>query len=170
MLNKIDVAADPEAVDVLEATLRERGCTVYRISAVTRQGLTPLIYDCMGHLERLRAEEDARLALEPATVRYVATPAEDDRHWEARQVTANTYEVVGRGIERMVAMTDLTNEYALRRLQKSLDKIGITRKLKALGAKDGDTVKIRDVEFDYDDEDKWDEEDEAATQGKARRQ
>ena len=170
VLNKIDVAADPEAVDVLEATLRERGCTVYRISAVTRQGLTPLIYDCMGHLERLRAEEDARLALEPATVRYVATPAEDDRHWEARQVTANTYEVVGRGIERMVAMTDLTNEYALRRLQKSLDKIGITRKLKALGAKDGDTVKIRDVEFDYDDEDKWDEEDEAATQGKARRQ
>ena len=40
----------------------------------------------------------------------------------------------------------------------------------ALGAKDGDTVKIRDVEFDYEDEDKWDEEDEAATQGRARRQ
>jgi len=168
VLNKTDVAADPEAVDALEATLRERGCTVYRISAVTRQGLKPLIFDCMAHLERLRAEEDARLALEPETVRYVATPAEDDRHWEARQVTANTYEVVGRGIERMVAMTDLTNEYALRRLQRSLDKIGITRKLKALGAKDGDTVKIRDVEFDYEDEDKWDEEDEAATQGRRR--
>ena len=88
----------------------------------------------------------------------------------ARQIDAHTYEVVGRGIERMVAMTDLTNEYALRRLQRSLDKIGITGRLKTLGAKDGDTVKIRDIEFDYDDEDKFDEEDESATQGRARRQ
>jgi GTP-binding protein len=170
VLNKTDVAADPEAVDALEATLRERGCTVYRISAVTRQGLKPLIFDCMGHLERMRAEDAERALLEPETVRYVATPAEDDRRWEARQIDAHTYEVVGRGIERMVAMTDLTNEYALRRLQRSLDKIGITGKLKTLGAKDGDTVKIRDIEFDYDDENRWDEEDEAATQGKARRQ
>ncbi len=170
VLNKIDVAADPEAVDALEATLRERGCTVYRISAVTRQGLTPLMYDVMAHLEQLRAEDAIRAASEPATVRFVALPEEDDRHWEARRVDDKTFEVVGRGIERMVAMTDLTNEYALRRLQRSLDKIGITRKLKALGAKDGDTVRIRDIEFDYDDEDRWDEEGESETQGRARRQ
>lgn len=168
VLNKTDVAADPEMVDQLEATLKERGNTVYRISAVTHQGLKPLLYDVMAELERLRAEEAARAEEEPETVHYVATPAEDDRHWEARQVDENTFEVVGRGIERMVAMTDLTNDYALRRLQRSLDKIGITRKLKALGAKDGDTVRIRDVEFDYDDEDRWDEEDEAAAQGRRR--
>ena len=71
-----------------------------------------------------------------------------------------TYEVVGKGIERMVAMTDLNNEHAVRRLQRSLDKIGITGKLRAIGAKDGDTVRIRDVEFDYEDEEKWDRENE----------
>ena len=65
------------------------------------------------------------------------------------------------GLERMVAMCDMENEYSVRRLQRSLDKIGITGKLKAIGAKDGDTVRIRDVEFNYEDEDKWDEEEEA---------
>src|SRR5579871_4897738 len=153
-LNKIDVAAETEQVDELEAILKARGYTVYRISAVTQTGLRPLIYDVMARLETLRAEEEAQ----PKVAQFVATAEVDDRHWEARQVDANTYEVVGRGIERMVAMADLENDTAVRRLQRSLDKIGITNRLKALGAKDGDTVRIRDIEFEYEDEDKWDEE------------
>jgi GTP-binding protein len=161
-LNKIDVAADPDGVDALESTLTARGYTVYRISAVTRQGLTPLIYDVMARLEVLRAEAQARAESEPRVELYTAPTAEEDRRWEARVVEPGLYEVVGRGIERMVAMTDLENEYALRRLQKSLEKIGINRRLKALGAKNGDTVRIRDIEFDYEDEDAGEEEETAA--------
>ncbi|HZP80776.1 MAG TPA: GTPase ObgE [Chthonomonadaceae bacterium] len=160
-LNKIDVAAEPEKVDELEAELKWRGYTVYRISAVTHAGLKPLLYDVMGRLETIRAEAQQQAAAPLEAVHIVAPVEEDTRHWEARQLDPNTYEVVGRGIERMVAMTDLDNEYALRRLQRTLDKIGVTRKLKALGAKDGDTVRIRDVEFEYEDEDKWDRESEA---------
>jgi GTP-binding protein len=133
-LNKIDVAAEPEQVDALEAELVARGHTVHRISAVTRQGLAPLIYDVMAKLEQLRATEQERAESEPTTMRFTATPEVDDNHWEARQIDETHYEVVGRGIERMVAMADLENEYALRRLQKSLDKIGINNKLRALGA------------------------------------
>lgn len=160
-LNKIDVMAEPEAVDALEATLLERGHTVFRISAATRTGLRPLIYEVMSLLEQIRADAEAvRIAAEEAgeTVHFTAPAEVDDHHWEARQVDATTYEVVGKGIERMVAMTDLNNEHAVRRLQRSLDKIGITGKLRAIGAKDGDTVRIRDVEFDYEDEEKWDRE------------
>ena len=94
-----------------------------------------------------------------------ATRDADDNHWEARQVDETHYEVVGKGLERMVAMTDLENEFALRRLQKSLDKLGVTKRLKSIGAKDGDTVKIRDIEFEYEDEYKVDEDFEAAAQG-----
>ncbi len=160
-LNKIDVMADPEAVDALEATLRERGHTVFRISAATRAGLKPLVYETMQSLERIRAEDEEKRAAAEAsgeTVHFTAPVQVDDHHWEARQVDGSTYEVVGKGIERMVAMTDLNNEHAVRRLQRSLDKIGITGKLRAIGAKDGDTVRIRDVEFDYEDEEKWDRE------------
>ena len=41
----------------------------------------------------------------------------------------------------------------LRRFQRTLEKSGVNRKLKELGAKDGDTVRIRDIEFEYQDED-----------------
>jgi len=168
-LNKIDVAAEPEQVDALEATLIARGYTVHRISAVTRFGTRALIYDVMTRLEALRVEVEAQAAEQAQTVHIVATPEEDMRHWEARQVDANAYEVVGRGIERMVAMTDFENDYSVRRLQRSLDKIGITGRLKALGAKDGDTVRIRDVEFEYEDEDKWDAENDAEAPRTGRR-
>ncbi len=157
-LNKIDVAADPDAVDALEEELEAREYTVYRISAVTRSGLSPLIYDVMGRLEKLRAEEEKLLAEQPKSVLITATTAEDERRWEARQVDSTHYEVVGKGLERMVAMTDLENEYAVRRLQKSLDKIGVTKRLKTLGAKDGDSVRIRNIEFEFEDEFKADEE------------
>ncbi|HZO90155.1 MAG TPA: GTPase ObgE [Chthonomonadaceae bacterium] len=159
-LNKIDVAADPEMVDSVEAELKQRGYTVYRLSAVTRAGLDPLIYDIMSRLEQIRAEEMEQAVTQPPALRITAPQEEDTRRWEVRQVDATTFEVVGRGIERLVAMTDLNNEYALRRLQRTLDKIGVTNKLKALGAKDGDTVRIRDVEFEYEDEDRWDQENE----------
>jgi GTP-binding protein len=166
-LNKIDVAAELEQVDTLEAELEARGYTVYRISAVTHAGLNALIYAVMERLEALRAE--AQVEESSSTVHIVAPEEEDTYHWEARQVDAQTYEVVGRGIERMVAMTDLENEYALRRLQRKLEKLGVTRKLKALGAKDGDTVRIRDIEFEYEDEDKWDKENVEEEPRRARR-
>ena len=160
-LNKMDVVSDTEEADKLEATLKERGCTVYRISAVTRKGLKPVIYDLMNRLEVLRAESEARELEELKTVHIVAPKEEDDKHWDVKMVDGNVFQVIGRGIERMVAMCDMENDYSVRRLQRSLDKIGITRKIRAMGAKDGDTVRIRDVEFDFEDEDKWNEEDDA---------
>lgn len=168
-LNKIDVASDLPSVDILESTLKERGCAVYRISAVTRTGLRPLIFDVMARLEILRAEEEVRRLAEPQDAHFIAVPEVDENHWEASQVDPNTYKVVGRGIERMVAMTDLENDVAVRRLQKSLDKIGITGKLKALGAKDGDTVCIRDIEFEYEDEDRMDHVNEGEATRRSRR-
>ncbi len=156
-LNKVDVAVDPEATDALEAALAERGIDVYRISAVTRQGLEALLYQIWTRLVALRNAAATEAASDRKVV-ITADTREDDRRWEVRAVDEHTYEVVGKGIERLVAMTDLENEQALRRLQRSFDKIGVNNRLKAMGAQDGDTVRIRDIEFDYEDEDKPDPE------------
>ncbi len=84
-----------------------------------------------------------------------------DRRWEAHYDAANqVYVVSGKGIERLVAMTQLTNEAAVNRLQRTLEKAGIINKLRALGAKEGDTVRIGKAEFDFFDEDALDEPDE----------
>jgi GTP-binding protein len=59
----------------------------------------------------------------------------------------------------MIAMTDMENEDGVRRLQRRLERLGVFDKLKKAGAEEGDTVRIRDVEFDYIDEDREDEDD-----------
>jgi Obg family GTPase CgtA-like protein len=50
-------------------------------------------------------------------------------------------------------MTDMDNEIAVRRLQRQLERWGVFRKLKTEGAKEGDTVRIKAIEFDYTDDD-----------------
>ena len=88
------------------------------------------------------------------SVRIVAKREDDSRRWEAVQVEEGVFRVTGRSMERLVAMTDLNNEEALRRLQRILEQRGVNRKLKEIGAEDGDTVQIRNIEFEYADEEK----------------
>ncbi len=164
-LNKMDVA-DPELVAALDAELTARGCKLYHISAATRQGLQPLIYDCMVKLEEIRAEDRKNAEIElQNSVHIVAPKAENERQWHIEHEDDGAYRVVGKGIERMVAMTDFENDFGVRRLQRSLDNIGITKKLREAGIQDGETVRIRDIEFNFEDEDAWDEEREAEAQG-----
>ncbi len=149
-LNKMDVATDLESVRRLEQTLHDEGYPVYRISAATRQGLEPLLYAVWDQLERTKAE----IAAQPAEpiVHIRAERDRDLKRFEILQPAPGEWVIEGRGLERRIAMTDLDNEYAVRRLQRLLEKLGVHRKLKARGAKDGDTVRIGSAEFDYQDE------------------
>ena len=60
--------------------------------------------------------------------------------------------VEGRGLERVVAMTDLDNQEAVRWLQRGLERMGMDEALKQAGAVSGALVMIRDFEFEFQDE------------------
>ena len=60
-----------------------------------------------------------------------------------------TWVVRGKKIERLVVMTDMENEAGVRRLQRILDRMGVVGRLRALGAADGDTVRIGTTEFEF---------------------
>ncbi len=152
-LNKIDMISDSESLDPLETLLLSRGYPVYRISAATHAGLPHLVFDLMLKLESIR-EQDYKNNPPPSDEMVIFKASKEiDSHWEAVKRSEGLFEVTGKDIERRVAMTDVKNEEALRRLQKHMDRIGITNMLKSLGAKHGNTVIIRATEFDYQDED-----------------
>jgi GTP-binding protein len=65
--------------------------------------------------------------------------AREDQGWRVR----------GDRVERLVATTDVDNEEALTRLQRTLISIGVERDLAAAGARLGDEVRIGDVTFDF---------------------
>ena len=150
-LNKIDLSSARETAEQLAVVLEARGFKVFLISAATGEGVQPMIYFLGDELEKLD-----RIVPTPIEVRDIVRIAPgklDIRNWEVKKCDDHEYVVEGKGIERALAMTNLSNEEAARRMMRKLDRLGIVDALKDLGIEDGDTVRIGAAEFDYIDED-----------------
>ena len=61
----------------------------------------------------------------------------------------DTWVILGKEVEKLLRMTRFTTDEAANRFANKLRKMGIDAKLRELGAKDGDTVRILDFEFEY---------------------
>lgn len=61
-----------------------------------------------------------------------------------------SWQVNGRQAERAVALNDLTDLDALAYVQDRLNGLGVDKKLAKAGAKQGDVVRIGEVEFEFD--------------------
>jgi GTP-binding protein len=140
-LNKIDLLPPEEDLRRVETALRQQEFEVFRISALTGAGLREL----MGRCSQLLAEE----APPEEIPTQVEAPAKPKRPLGVIQTGENRYAVSGDEVERAVVMTDLDNEEALRYLHRRLERMGVMKELRALGAKDGDRVKIGEIELDY---------------------
>lgn len=149
-LNKADVAPASLREQVHQA-LTERGYRVFVISAVTGEGVSALVYHLADLLETL---PPPNVPIQDMVV--IRAPRQDERAWQVQQVEEHVFVVQGKGIERLVQMTDLENDEALRRLHRKLERIGVLQKLREAGAQHGDTVRIGGEEFDFVDEQMWD--------------
>jgi len=142
-LNKMDLLPPPEMLDQTEASLRERGFEVFRISALSGAGVSRL----MGRAAQVLAEESQpraeEIPAEPETAERVK------RHLRVERVEPNRYEVTGEDVERAAVMTDLSNEEAVRYLHRRLEQLGVIKRLRDLGAKDGDQVTIGAIQLDF---------------------
>jgi GTP-binding protein len=57
--------------------------------------------------------------------------------------------VSGERVERLAQMTDFDSDEALARFEQILARLGVEKRLRELGIREGDTVRIAGVEFDY---------------------
>ncbi len=168
--NKADVEGTADA----SARLRERaesdGVPYFEVSAVTGAGIDPLILSVAERVYELRSSAVREAGGETRQV-WTHRP-KGDKEFIVRNLGGGVFEVTGRGVERMVIMTEWNNEEAIAFLQKRLVKAGVERALSEAGAVDGDEIRIagkafyfesaleRDPEVAYI-EDDLDEEDEA---------
>lgn len=149
-LNKVDMPGAREIIDRVKPQLEARGFEVFEISALTGQGIQPLLYRIAEKLDELPREEYTPVE----EVAYFTVEREEET-WDARKIGEHEFLVEGRPVETLVQRTDLNNEYALRRLHRQLEKMGVIKRLRELGAQHGDTVKIANMEFDFVDEAQW---------------
>ena len=77
----------------------------------------------------------------------------DDSSYEIIKAAKDTYIVSGGKIKRLTGVTDDRNRQQILRLQNILKGMGVFDELRLQGIKDGDTVIIGHLEFEfYDDE------------------
>lgn len=146
--NKMDI---PEAEENLQEFLKKVGDSVkvYPISAVSRQGLKPLLYEIADLLEvtpeftlhEIEEEES------DATVLY-----KHEKKGEEFKITRDddgAFIITGYSIERLFKMTDFSREDGVRRFARQLRAMGVDDALRERGATDGDIVRLLEFEFEF---------------------
>jgi GTP-binding protein len=111
------------------------------ISAVTHQGLDEFLGALAMMVETARSEEPLREGF------VVLRPTEEG--FAVRREDNGIWRVVGRDAERVVAMADLTNEEAIEYVHQRFRRMGVERALARAGAREGDLVRIGDIELEY---------------------
>lgn len=138
VLNKLDL---PQARERL-AELRERFPDVRGISAATREGVRDLIYAVYRTIERTPPPEV--VTPPPATIELTPAGA-----FELKRARDGAFELSGERIERLAAMTNFDSDESLVRFERALGRMGVDKKLREMGAVEGDTVRIGEYEFTY---------------------
>lgn len=111
------------------------------ISAVTQQG----VRDLVGRMASLVHESRQ---IEPMTEGVVVIRPEASGAVVER-LGDNEFRLVGREVERVVALNDVTTPEALSWIDSRLERLGVLKMLSRAGATDGDVVWIGEFSFEY---------------------
>ncbi len=121
--------------------LRERFPHVHGISAVTNEGVTDLVYA----IARAIAQAPVPPAAQPVA-RIDLVPQDG---FTVEREPHGAFVVRGERVERLAAMTNFDSDEGLARFERVLEHIGVERRLREMGAAEGDTVRIGAYEFTY---------------------
>ena len=137
MANKIDLGDCEEAIRALE---KECGSEVYRISAATTSGVQALmdkVGDVLATLPELAPMEFTPYVYETTDKNAYEIHYED-----------GVYYVTGGFVEELARTAYLDDNESNSWFQKRMRERGIIDELKKMGAKDGDTICVVDLEFE----------------------
>ncbi len=142
--NKMDL---PSAKENLAKFRKKVSVEIFEVSAATNKGLQKVIDYLADMLDKIPTNplyDDSQIEShilykfkkeEP----YIITKEDD------------IWVISGKEIERIFKMTKFSSEEAIYRFAKKIRRMGIDDKLRQLGAKEGDQVRILDFYFDFKD-------------------
>jgi GTP-binding protein len=132
VVNKADLPGASEAAAGIDGALV--------VSAVTGEGLRPLLHRIADLVDRAGREAPDRQGFVLHRPVQAGFEIERDR---------GVWVVHGAAARRAVRFADLTNPQAADLAAARLARLGVDEALEALGAEEGDTVRIGDLEFEY---------------------
>ncbi|QFF99551.1 GTPase ObgE [Psychrobacillus glaciei] len=146
--NKMDM---PESEENLKIFREKIGSDVkiFSISAISRQGVQDLLFAIADLLEDAPEYPLEDLAEEETetSVMYKHEAKKDD--FTISRDDDGSFILAGGTVERLFKMTDFSREDSIRRFSRQLRGMGIDEALRLRGAKDGDTVRLLEFEFEF---------------------
>ena len=136
---RLVVGTKADAVQADE--LAEMGFDGDVISAVTGQGVSELVGQMASLVHEARSAsptDDGVIVIRP-----------EARGAEVERVGDGEFRLLGRDVERVVALNDVTTAEALAYIDQRLERLGVHRMLTRAGAEEGDIVWIGEFSFEY---------------------
>mgnify|MGYP003589212352 FL=1 len=140
--NKMDLPEAQENYQRFKEFIESEGKEIFPISAATNEGLKELMIRVSKALDDYVEEPEA-----VAEVKVYEDSAEPD--FVIKRDEVGDFVVVSKSLEKLVAMTKFENDEALRRFQNIWRLKGVDEALKARGIKEGDTVHVGEMEFEF---------------------
>lgn len=141
-LNKIDMVFDDTTIPDNKKYFEDKGYEVFLINALSGEGLPELMERAYYYVENYEPEPEA-------TDDTVVYEAKQDVEFVITRGDDAAFYITGKRIERLVAMTNLSDDQSLRRFQRIWRFMELDAKLKEKGCKDGDEVVIGDQRFTF---------------------
>ena len=144
VLNKCDTLLEAEKEEKLAALRAHFGCEVYPVSAVSGEGIEALLYHVIDRLA----------ALPPITVydeEQAPTQAPQDpmAYTVRRESGSGIFILEGAWLEKLVSNVNFEDRESLNYFERRLREAGVYERLGENGCKDGDTVSLYGIEFDF---------------------
>lgn len=141
--NKIDAMQDDKNFERLQKIANQKGYEIFKISAVTGEGL----HELFGRVSEL-LKEIPKQDLEEVDNTVYYNYEEENEGWRITREN-NTFIIDGKEIENVMRRINFSDYESLAYFHSMLKKMGIESELRKRGIKEGDIVKIFDLEFQY---------------------
>ncbi len=148
--NKVDMIftedGETDPVERLKKEFEPKGILVYPISAISGKGIRELLYHVRHMLDEINEKP---VIFEPEFFPEFMFQISDEPYTVTYDEKACEFVVEGPRIEKMLGYTNLESEKGFMFFQNFLKINGILEQLEAQGIKEGDTVRMYGLSFDY---------------------
>ena len=141
--NKIDSMQDESLYKDLEELAKKNGMEIFKISAVTGEGISNLLKRVTQVLKELPKED-----LFEVEDKKIYTLEEEKQGYTVTRKDGIIY-VDGPAIDKIMRRVNLDDNESAYYFQKCLDSLGVNERLKKEGVQDGDTVNVCGWELEW---------------------
>ncbi len=139
--NKMDIPGAEENLKRVQALADGMGCPVFPVSAATHQGFEELLDETARRLETL-----------PPVLHFSEEEIPEEKEdYNAFEITEEhgVFIVSGSGMNRLIDSVNFEDQESLNWFHRTLRRLGVIDALREAGAREGSTIRIAEMEFDF---------------------